>query len=316
MVQIPRPRPTGQSGVAGGSLRFPLDRDPHFKTVITFSEYLRPNPDSSVAVGETRSVVLPLPLNIPDNTVTTNESASLGPFWRKVFNTVRKGYGDYETTKGGFEGLLEKWKVVSKSGSELTKSVVQDFTGGANDFEQFVALNPGMKDSGAQRYAQTQVGMVLNPHTTLMFDGVNLKTYSLQFKCSPRSRQENAAIQSIVQLIKERMLPTRSPNNFALNYPDTVNISFENTVGLPKINKSFLTNFGVVYTSGTGVSFYEDGKPLEYMLEMTLTEIEIRTREMIDGSEPELTQNEPVDLVDEPASNAPLVDTSRNPIIF
>jgi hypothetical protein len=37
---------------------------------------------------------------------------------------------------------------------------------------------------------------------------------------------------------------------------------------------------------------------------------------MIDGSEPELTQNEPVDLVDEPASNAPLVDTSRNPIIF
>jgi hypothetical protein len=282
-MAAPLPRSSKQT-----SYRFPLEQDPSFKTVITFEEYRRPTASSVPSVGETRTVILPLPLNIPDNTQILTADANLGPFWSKVFEATRKGYAGVKDPEKGF---WDKVGIGVETAGKLKDSFIEDFTGGSNDFQTFLALNPKMKDSDLQRYAQSQTGVILNPHTTLMFDGVSLKSYALQFRCSPRSRRENDEIQAIIQMIKERILPTRSPNEFALNYPDTVQIEFENTRGLPKINKSFITGFEVDYTSGTGISFYQDGKPVEYKINMLVKEVEIRTREMIDGSIPEVFED-------------------------
>ena len=76
---------------------------------------------------------------------------------------------------------------------------------------------------------QGTMGVVLNPNTELMFNGFNLRNFTLRFKLAPRSATEAKNIRYIVNSFKAASMPTiGSRASGALNFTDKI-FDFFNT---------------------------------------------------------------------------------------
>jgi len=148
---------------------------------------------------------------------------------------------------------------------------------------QAAAVMPGLSDTGLGRFAQSQTGMVRNPHLTTIFEGVSLKTYSFSWRLSPTSDSEARQINSMLNTIKGYMHPKLIGAGFALEYPYLANLEFE--VGdvaysqLPKVRDSFITKLDVNTSGGGSIAFYRDGNPVTIDISMGFQEIDIMTRD-------------------------------------
>ena len=54
---------------------------------------------------------------------------------------------------------------------------------------------------------QSFAGVIKNPHTTIVFNGVNLRAINLEWRMSARTQQETDIIKSIQDTIKLRAHP-------------------------------------------------------------------------------------------------------------
>lgn len=228
-------------------------------TLFQFVEYRRINSVTQPTERSTLSIVLPLPRSVPDNNRIGIESRDLGFFG--------SDFGAMGTS------LSDTWSSVTNGSADWAEII-----------KYAASTAPGISDlAGGQIGRET--GIIRNPHTTAIFQGVNLKTHSLQWRLSPNSKGDADAIQGIIQGIKSRIYPSlRDAGGFALNYPDEVYVKFVNA-NFPNIRKSFITDFSVTYGGANGLSMYRDDNPVEYELNMTFLEVEIITRETIDGTE-------------------------------
>ena len=145
-------------------------------------------------------------------------------------------------------------------------------------------------DSTIQNALQTRLGLIRNPHTTSLFEGVNLRNFTLAWKFSPRNESEAAVLDAIIERIKFLMHPQVSFGGFALDYPDLVTVEFRSSAN-PKLNKmlsrlviydSFVTDLQVDPTSA-GQAWSTAG-PVVYTIQMHLQEINIITRNTLDKS--------------------------------
>lgn len=244
-------------------LRYPRSgpfADDASHTLLQFVEYRRINSVSQPTERSTLSVILPLPRSVPDNNRIVIESTDLGVFGNDA-NAIGKS-------------LSDTWSSI---------------TGGDADWTQIIktaaSTAPGISDlAGGQIGRET--GIVRNPHTTAIFSGVSLKTHALQWRLSPASADDAQAINAIISGIKGRIYPSTRAGGFALNYPDEVYAKFSNA-NFPEIRKSFITDFQVTYGGSNGLSMFRDGNPVETELNITFLEVEIITREILEGTEEE-----------------------------
>lgn len=248
---------------------FPAN-EPKLYTRITFHKYIRPNPRSNAKIETHGYIRLPLPVELTDN-----------------YNTKVNGNVDLDLTasllggnlsgKGFVDGLIE-----SRRGARGIMQVLSE-TG-----LSIAALLPTSADTNFGRLAQAELGVVRNPHTTAIFEGVNLRQHSLSFRISPQNQKEADQIRNIIEQIKKRMHPNLNPSGFALEYPDIVSVSFEgiDRKMAPMIRRSFITAFTPNYAGQGFVAFYngaDRAQPVDIILSMQLQELEIVTKEVIDN---------------------------------
>jgi hypothetical protein len=133
----------------------------------------------------------------------------------------------------------------------------------------------GMGQEGIAGLADRIVGGVPNPHSTVFFKGMNLRTFTWNWYLVPRSEADSESLLKIMDALKRATLP--NIDGAILTYPDLVTPSI---VGENKINMKFkrcmVGDLGIDYTPDAQ-AFHRDGAPVSCNLSITFKEIELFT---------------------------------------
>jgi len=246
---------------------FPKE-EPKFYTRLALRKYSRPKPGSPVTNTLQSSIRFPLPTSLQDQyniDVTGVNMDLLGNSPKDLL--------------GAGKSIMEDFQKESAGGGFSTSKILDIATSAA-------ALAPGVSDTGVGRLAQSQAGVVRNPHLTTIFEGVKLKNFHFTWKISPRSQDEANMLNKCINYIKAYMHPLIVGGGFALEYPYIATLQFvvgdNNT--LPNINDSFITDISINSSGGGTIAFFNDGNPVVTEISIGFQEIDIRTRSDFLGS--------------------------------
>ena len=140
------------------------------------------------------------------------------------------------------------------------------------------ALIAGAVSGNAQQLMQRSTGEVMNPNLELLFSGPTLRTFTFNFKLSPRNAGESQTIVKIITWFKKMMAVKVSGSDLFLKSPNTWKITYKHRGQdhkyLNKFKECAMTNCAVQYTDGGNYSTYEDGAMTSYGLGLTFREME------------------------------------------
>lgn len=266
-------------------LSFPNDNSTH-ALIMQFKKYNYRGGTSSVA-GTSASIALPLPSNISDN-IALNISAS-------QIGIVGAGASEIIAGRGG-NLLSEIQSATQSAGQEAARSV----TGGLENLQANLsnasasaaylarAVGGGISPEVGQGISAAS-GTAINPHTTLLFDGANLKVFSFDWTLSPRDESEMETISDIINTIKRRSLPSYKQGGSSsfsrglLEYPDLVEMYFTgyDPAHMFLFKQSMISNITVNYTpNGNVMNKGKNGSsPAFVNISINFTEAEIWTRD-------------------------------------
>lgn len=149
---------------------------------------------------------------------------------------------------------------------------------GANVLNRVLA-SAGISNPQAGAALSVGLNKTLNPFTTAVFQGVNLRTFTFSWTLSPKSSTESALLENIIEEIRRRSLPKvpRSTAGLFMEFPDVVEF---NLIGMISDQYTFPTSPCVVDTvvfdrtpTGSPVFFAGTGAPAVIGITMKLTEI-------------------------------------------
>ena len=240
---------------SGNVLAYPSVESPHFMH-LTFVEYQATDPqinkfkvpNSEIA----KHFILPLPSNLQDS------------------------YGvNYAGTEFGIVGRgLQVAGEALKTGLELG-----DVLGGGAGAARALLRKVATLDAGASGAIDRMTGATLNPHLTLTFEGVQLRTFQFNWKVYPQSPEESYALRNILSHLKLLMHPYK-PDEFLLDYPfECYGQFFADGEFLYRIGRSVLKNLNIDYAPGGAPTFFKGTHAPTYItFSMDLQEVSYLTQ--------------------------------------
>ena len=219
----------------------------------------------------TDSVALYLPANVEDNTVA--------------------GYTDAKTGIAGFL-VASGFDAKGKDAKAIAESVVGSMEGILKDttMRAIGVVGELFGAEGTEGLAKKAFGEADNPYMEVLFDSMQLRTFTYNFQFAPRSEKESYEVQRIIQLFRFHMAPELRPGvNRYLGLPSTFDIHymFLSKDGVASENNFYnriatcvLQDCSVNYTPG-GVKSFEDGGPTQTTMKLSFKEIELLTKDKI-----------------------------------
>ena len=215
-----------------------------------------------------------------------------------VQDSLGATYNDTETGMLGF---------AAAAGLDFSNAVgAKDYEAAANALVGGAAgvLTEGAKKAGAALAetlagAEGAAGMVNrvfgqadNPYVEVLFQAMEVRTFTYNFTFAPRSEEETKDVQEIIQLFRFHMVPELQggqsrfltlPSEFDIHYmyigKDGTNV--ENDY-YNKIATCVCTNVTVDYTPGK-VSSFTDGAPTQITMGITFKETETLTKDKVNA---------------------------------
>ena len=203
-----------------------------------------------------------------EQAAATNDASALG--------AAAKIIGD--DVKAAAKAILEKDFDIGPAGTELSRFAA---TRAVNRFTP--VFNPATSNI---------TRMTVNPNIRTLFNGVNVREFTFQFKLIATSPQEARNIQDIIKLFRTELYP-RAFNQpvgnlnieakLGFNFPNAFKIRFNfkgvENANLPKLKVCYLRNMSHT-VNPTGGGFKVDGKPNE--IDLTLSFVENQTLDQDD----------------------------------
>jgi hypothetical protein len=161
--------------------------------------------------------------------------------------------------------------LLAKGGEEFQK-LVNDI--GTNDIAAYFAGQAIGNNTIFSRAA----GKVLNQNLELLFSGPGLRTFSYNFRFTPREEAEARVVKSIIKLFKKAMAPRLSESGIFLKSPHVFKLKYYYKNGqehpyLNKIKTCALTNFNIQYAPDGSYMTYDDGSMTSYTASMSFAEL-------------------------------------------
>lgn len=157
------------------------------------------------------------------------------------------------------------------------KSSVESTVKGAQNNKEALKQTVLSKLLGQDAYAR-QFGAVLNENTELLFNGIQLRSFSFQYKFSPRSVEEKNQVTQIIRTLKQGMSAKTSNNFTFLRSPHTFYLTYYHNNKphnyLNKFKECALTDLSVSYTPDGNYATYYDGSMVSYQVTMNFQELE------------------------------------------
>ena len=118
---------------------------------------------------------------------------------------------------------------------------------------------------------------ILNPNTELLFQGPQLRAFSVNFKMTPRSADEAKVVKSIIKFFKFHMAPKTSDANLFLKAPNIFKLEYfqkgQKHSGINLIKDCALQACTVDYTPDGTYMAYNDGSMFSYDLQLQFMEL-------------------------------------------
>ena len=218
-------------------------------------------------------IYLPIPQSIQDTTSVTWGEDSLDPL---------SAFG----LSFGADALKDPGAAVRKyldlGGSALGELVQDPAARGALTAaiagQAFGALGGNVSTTGLISRA---TGSVFNPNMELLFQGVNIRSFSFNFNFVARSVKEGEEIKKIIRTFKKSMAPRKSAESGAegvfISAPNVFQLEYKKgNTSHPFLNRFLpmaLTNVSVNYTGSNTYSTYYDGTPVHITMQLDFQEL-------------------------------------------
>ncbi len=152
--------------------------------------------------------------------------------------------------------------------------------------DQFISAYFAGKAVGANILGRT--GVAINPNLELLFSGPSLRSFSYNFRFTPREPAEAREIRDIIKVFKKGMAPRRTQGNVFLKVPFVWKLKYikgndaQNSIGnydqhpyLNKIKPCALKSFNVNYMpDGSYMTYADGGSMTSYQVSMEFGELE------------------------------------------
>jgi hypothetical protein len=249
-----------------------LEYDTGINTRINIFKYQRPRPNAKMLRVPIAFMTLPLPVNMPSD----HYSMSIGEENLGFFGNA-SDIKNTESYKSLNETIKERLNVSGFSGDVAAiATALLAAVPAVSDASK--AITPGLVGA-----AQVTAGVVKNPHTALLFNNVQLRTFTFQWKLSPRSEAQSKNLNRIINTLKRAMHPAFLAGGFALDYPNLFTVEFNNDKeGIVTVDYAFLQDFQINPTP-SGQVYYRNGYPSIIDISMTFKETRIKTTEDFEG---------------------------------
>jgi hypothetical protein len=220
----------------------------------------------------TDSVAMYLPSDIKETTAAAYTDAALGILGFAAAQGLNLAGKDAE---GIARSLVASTGQILDKAAKKAVSELAEVVTGAEGTEQLINKAQGQAD---------------NPYMEVLFDAMQLRTFTYNFTMAPRNEDEAYEIQKIIQLFRFHMAPELRgnqsrflglPSQFDIHYMylSKEGIASENNY-YNRIATCVLQNCEVNYTP-TGVKSFEDGGPTQTTMSLTFKETELLTKDRI-----------------------------------
>jgi hypothetical protein len=226
--------------------------------------------------NNTRRICDSVSLYLPPN---VEESTSAG------YNEAATGIAGFLVSSYG-KGLanMDAAALTRKLGNSM-EGIIKDLT-----FRAIGMAGELVGAEGVEALAKKAFGEADNPYMEVLFDRMQLRTFTYNFEFAPRNEKEALEVQSIIQLFRFHMAPELRPDvNRYLGLPSQFDIHYmylskdgvasENNY-YNKIATCVLQDCKINYTPN-GVKSFEDGGPTRTTMTLVFKEIELLTKDKI-----------------------------------
>ena len=228
----------------------------------------------------TDSVALYLPPNVTDTTAATYNGAATGVLGFAAAGAAGVLQGmqnkDYEAAAKALVGSAKGF--LSEAAKKAATELAEGLTGA----------------EGGAGLINKAFGQADNPYMEVLFDKMELRTFTYNFTFAPKNIQERDDIQKIITLFRFHMAPElKGENNRFLTLPSEFDIHYmyQHKTGegtgqasendfYNKIATCVLTSCDVNYTPD-GVNSFADGSPTKTTMSLTFQETELLTKERV-----------------------------------
>jgi hypothetical protein len=226
----------------------------------------------------TDSIAIYLPPNVKDATSVGYNNAEMGIIGAaaagsaSVLDALRKG---------------DMSKLARTAGGAATDLLA---TAGLNLGSEFIGTLAGVDPEGLKGFAKKAFGQASNPYMEVLFEGVELRTFTYNFTFSPRNSDETDDVQKIIEMFRFHMLPELNggssafmtlPSTFDIHYmyQVTPDVSMENNY-YTKIATCVLKGCDVDYAPN-GVKSFASGAPTQITMSLSFQETEMLTKQHV-----------------------------------
>ena len=241
--------------------------------VQTSSESLKNN---EIILGH---IFLPIPESITDSNGVTWGEDSLNGLAATALGVLG---GAMKKNTGGEAIKALTSGAVNKTGGLLSDEMTASAINSSLAAAAINTVVPGAGIQGTGVFTR-QTGAVLNPNMELLFNGVQLRSFSFSFDFAPRDENESIVIKKIIRAFKKSLnakngstgenkssgLFIKSPDVFQLTYKT----GGKNHQFLHKFKPMALLNIGVNYTGAGTYATYDNTAPVHTKIDLTFQEL-------------------------------------------
>ena len=231
------------------------------------------------AFNDTRRIQESIAIYLPPNVEDTTNAA---------YNDMRTGLAGFLAAKGEQIASTQDAERIAK---ELLGSAGGVLSGAALRAVSEVA-EMALGAEGTTQLVNKAFGQADNPYMEVLFDAMQLRTFTYNFIFAPKNEKETEEVQKIIQIFRFHMAPElRGGQSRFLGLPSQFDIHYmylpmgqtnEATENLyyNRIATCVLQNCVTNYTPD-GVKSFEDGAPTKITMTLTFKETELLTKEKI-----------------------------------
>jgi len=235
------------------------------KALPTISGDGQQEPDTDTSKKEV-TILLPIPQGVQDG------------------NIVGWGKGDMNAAEAALgEFALSGMSRGVEGAKEAAQNILNDIDTVNGEAKTAIAgiLAGNAINKGSQVLSRS-TGAIINPNTELLFDGPSLRTFSFQYKFSPREPAEAKRIFDIIKCLKKGMAVRKSESTLFLMTPRIFKLTYkEGTTGnshkyLNRFKDCALTQLTVNYAPNQTYMAYKDetgSVPVSFDVSMLFQEL-------------------------------------------
>lgn len=260
-----------------GGLVYPQDLDSQAPAYLRLKilKYKRPNAFSGGSVNQVFYIDLPLPENFSTTFSIKYQERDTGQLGQILQGAAGNRAAEAASNAAGGAG--------ARLGAAVG-SMVESATGAVKDgtyssvlevaeralFQELVSA-----EETVGGIAEQFAGAIPNPHPSVFFKGMDLRTFQWTWKFVPRSEAEVNQLKSVLKFLKIHILPEK--DNGFLKYPHMIEpeVQGDDTDFYSGFKKMMVRQFSINY-SGEGTSaYFVNGAPVSIIVAMEMQEIEI-----------------------------------------